>query len=288
MAGILFSLAAAFAWGASEFLGGMQSKSSRVLTVLWISSVGALLVGAVLVLVHGAPPPPVAKIWPAIPAGVLSVASLVFIYRAIAIGPAIVVVPTAAGAAVIPIIWGFITGAPLSIVPLLACILALGGSLLASGVAEFAKLSDSEKQRMKISLPYALFASVLVGAYFILSKEASEVDPYWTVTIARIADFVVVSGAILVVRVFRKPKPGQLHGKALLIAGLAGITDIIAELSYALASISIHTGIAAVVSSMYPAVTILLALLFWKEIPSRIQTVGLLVALIGVGVLASI
>lgn len=286
MFGILFSLAAAFAWGASEFLGGLQSKSSRVLTVLWISSVGALLVGAVLVLIHGAPPPPVAEIWPAIPAGVLSVASLVFIYRAIAIGPAIVVLPTAAGAAVIPILWGFITGTPLSIIPLLACIMALGGSLLASGVTEFAKLSAAEKQRMKVSLPYALIASVLVGAYFILSKEASEVDPYWTVTIARIADFVVVSAAIIVVSIFRKPKPGQLHFKALLIAGFAGITDIIAELSYALASININTGIAAVVSSMYPAVTILLALLIWKEIPSRIQTVGLVTALIAVGVLS--
>lgn len=286
MIGLIFAIGSAVAWGASEFFGGLQSKSSRVLTVLWISSVAALLLGVGILLVHQAPAPSLESIWPAIPAGVLSVASLGLIYRAVAIGPAIAVLPTAAIAVVLPIIWGYIVGEGLGVVAAIACVVALVGSLFASGITEFSSLSPADKKRLRASLPLALAASLLVGTYFVLTKEASQTDPYWTVTIARVADLVVVTLAILVVRIFRKPKPGQLHVKALTIAGLAGITDILAELSYALAATETQIGLAAAIASLYPAVTVVLALIIWKEIPSRTQTIGLIVTLIAVASLS--
>ena len=284
--GILFAVAAAVFWGGSEFLGGLQSKTSRVLTVLWISSVGALAVGFILVALYAKELPPLSEIWGAIPAGILSVASLVFIYRAVAIGPAIAVLPTAACAAILPVVWGFLTGSPFDLLGGITCAVALIASLFAAGVTEFTKLTEHERSRLKISLPYALIASVMVGAYFILSKEASQADPYWTVTIARMSDLVVVTITIGLVRIFRAPLQGQLNKRVLLVAGSAGITDILAELGYAISTTQIDIGVASVISSLYPTVTILLALIFWKEKPSITQTVGLVVTLAAVAFLS--
>ena len=284
--GILFAVAAAVFWGGSEFLGGLQSKTSRVLTVLWISSVGALAVGFILVALYAKELPPLSEIWGAIPAGILSVASLVFIYRAVAIGPAIAVLPTAACAAILPVVWGFLTGSPFDLLGGITCAVALIASLFAAGVTEFTKLTEHERSRLKISLPYALIASVMVGAYFILSKEASQADPYWTVTIARMSDLAVVTITIGLVRIFRAPLQGQLNKRVLLVAGSAGITDILAELGYAISTTQIDIGVASVISSLYPTVTILLALIFWKEKPSITQTVGLVVTLAAVAFLS--
>lgn len=284
--GILFAALSALAWGGSEFLGGMQSKRNRVLTVLFLSGVGSVLVGVVILLVRGIPLPSDSTVWMAVPAGVVGFVALGLIYKAIAIGPAIAVLPTATCATVLPVLWGFVTGEPFSLLSGLFCAVALAGSLVASGVSEFGKLDADERQRLRRSLPLALVAALFVGAYFVFTKESSEADPFWAVTIARSVDLLSVLLVMLVVFIVRRPPRDVVSGRALLVAAAAGVTDILAELFYALSTTMTSIGVASVISSLYPVATILLALIFWGEKPSRVQTVGLCVTLAAVAVLS--
>ena len=126
-------------------------------------------------------------------------------------------------------------------------------------------------------LGLALLAGFGFGSFFILISLVSRGAVFWPLAAARLSSFLFM----LVVALIRRQE--VLPKKAVLpVVLLAGALDVAGNAFFVLAT---HTGrldVAAILSSLYPAVTVLLASIMLKERVTRLQAVGILVALVAV------
>ncbi len=299
----LFALAASLSWGFSDIFGALQSKQSRVLHVLLLSCVAAALAATLVVVVSGEPHPPWASLGPAVGAGASAVLAVGCIYRAIAIGPAIVAVPIAAAGTIIPIVYGQFRGEPLTLITLLVCVLTLFSATVAAGAAELESLTPESRTQLKRSIPVAALAALGAGLFFIFTKVGSESAPLWTVLVCRLTALGLVLFVLLLANWFAKrsagraerrgapaPAPlrrlGEMSLVGLLISAAAGLTDFLADLCYAVATTGGNIGTVTVIASMYPAVTVILAVVFWRERLRPIQLLGAVLTMAGIAFLS--
>jgi uncharacterized membrane protein len=99
-----------------------------------------------------------------------------------------------------------------------------------------------------------------------------------------------VAGAVLLVHLRPRAAAAEvsaLRGRPLLLVLLVGVSDMVAETAYALATTRADLGVVAVLASLYPAVTVLLAVAVLHERARAAQRVGIGLALAGVVALAS-
>ena len=112
MAPLIISLASAFSWGVSDFLGGLTSRRMPVLGVLAVSQPAGLVMIGILILLFGADPISSDKIAIAALAGAASLGGLWAFYAAMAMGTVSVVAPTASLGVVVPVAVGLARGTP--------------------------------------------------------------------------------------------------------------------------------------------------------------------------------
>ena len=265
-----FALAASLSWGAGDFSGGVATRRAKVLSVV----VAAHAIGLVLLIVLAlswseALPTMLDVIWGSV-AGLVGAVGLVSFYQALAVGRMGIVAPiTAMLSAAVPVLFGaFFEGlpGPLQIIGFVLALIAVG---LISGLGVV-------RERPK-GLGLALLAGFGFGSFFIFISLVSHGAVFWPLAAARLSSFLF----ILVVTLTRRQE--VLPNKAVLpIVLLAGALDVAGNTFFVLAA---HTGrldVAAILSSLYPAVTVLLASIILKERVTRLQAVGILVALVAV------
>ena len=126
-----YALLASLAWGVGDFLGGLKSRIFPALVVMGVSQPFGLAALAIAVAVRGTAPPGPEVAWAAL-ASVFGTLGLVAFYRGMAAGAMSVVVPLAAVASGIPVIWGLAHGDHVSFLQELGFVAALGGGLMAS------------------------------------------------------------------------------------------------------------------------------------------------------------
>ena len=211
-------------------------------------------------------------IWGAI-AGIAGLAAIALLYRALAIGVMGVVSPvTAVLAAAIPVGFAAFHGEHLTmfqgfgIAMALVAIVTISASINANGTREFVTAGVRE----------ALVAGLLFGTFFILLGNARPEAGLAPLLAARVASVVVQLPIIIFARI--DVRVGRVLGLVLL----CGALDMTANVLYVLAARNGNLAIAAVVTSLYPASTVLLALTVLKERLSRTQLVGFACALVGV------
>lgn len=120
------------------------------------------------------------------------------------------------------------------------------------------------------------------GCFFILISRVNHVETFWPLAVARCTSVLFL---LVVVRVRRQPVlPGM---KAAPLVVLAGVLDAIGNAFFVLATHAGRLDVAAVLSSLYPAATVLLAMLLLRERVTRVQTLGILLALAAVPLISA-
>ncbi|HJR46028.1 MAG TPA: EamA family transporter [Actinomycetota bacterium] len=285
---VIFGLAAALTYGAADFLGGLATRRTKVLSVVLLSQVaGSLVLAGLIPFFIEVDPTGRALVWGAL-AGVAGAGGVAIFYQGLAIGRMGVVAPiTGVGAATIPIVFGLATGERPSAIALTGVILALVAVGLISKSSEATELElDAARPGrlagwMESGIAHALASGVGFGVFFILLDRAGEDTGLWPLLGVRGGSMITIVVALIASRGWDRPP----RSSAAMIVG-SGILDVSANVLYLLAAQRGLLSIAAVLTSMYPAATLLLARIALKERFERIQVLGLVVAAVAVSAIA--
>jgi len=268
-----FALLAALMWGFADFIGGMASRRIRVVTVLLLVEIGGMVLIAVGVAVIEPAMFSTEDALMAMAAGLIGTAALGLFYRALAIGTMSVVAPISATGAVLPVVFGILTGEVLSALQAVGLAVVLIGVVLASREQSSVTASGAD-QRMSIVL--AVCAAIGFGGFFILSHPPAEASVLWTVFFLRLAQVPVVAAIWLL---GGAELPSRRLGVGLICAGSL---DLAATLLIALANAEGDVSVVSVLASLYPVVTVVLAAIVLHERLLRSQYVGIVLALAGI------
>jgi drug/metabolite transporter (DMT)-like permease len=260
---IAYGLASAAAWGAGDFSGGIATKRSSVYSVILVSQlIGCtLLVVLALILAESVPRPGDWLLGAA--AGLCGVLGMIALYTGLARYHMGVVAPVAAVVtAALPVVVGLaIEGLPST-----GQLLGFGVALVAVWLLSRGKGNASFRAR-ELALPVA--AGMGFGLFFVLVDRVCSRSLIWPLVAARLSSMLLLAVLLAVRRQDPMPAPQQLP----LIA-LNGILDTAGNAFFALAARTGRLDIAAVIASLYPAATVLLAWLILKERLARKQWLG--------------
>lgn len=271
---VIFGLAASLCWGSGDFSGGLASRRANASSVVIAAyAVGFVLLVALALLWKEPFPSPVDIVWGGL-AGLAGVIGLISFYSALSIGRMGIVAPVSAVlTAALPVLFSaFTEGLP--------SLLQLGGFVLALLAIGLISRPERARGRPK-GIGLALLAGCGFGCFFILISHASHAATFWPLAVAR---FTSVFFMLVVVRIRQQQMLPKMTIAPIVL--LAGVLDAIGNVFFVLAT---HTGrldVAAVLSSLYPAATVLLAALVLRERVTRIQAVGILLALVAVPLIA--
>lgn len=221
-------------------------------------------------------PTPVGAAWSLI-AGSAGVIGLLAFYRGLAVGAMSLVAPLAAliGAG-LPVVAGYALGERLAPGQGAGIVAALAAVALVSRPA-----GDGEEGRGGLGL--AFLAGLGFAAFFVGMDRAvaAGAGSWWPLPIARTASVVLTSGAVAVAGRGR-----QLRGVMTPIVLVAGIADTAGNLGFLLARSQGSLGPAAVVSSLYPAVTVVFAWFLLDERLGKVHVAGVALAFAGIALIA--
>jgi drug/metabolite transporter (DMT)-like permease len=261
-----FGAVAAALWGAGDFCGGLAAKRAGVYSIVVVSQlcgVAALIVLAIAS--HETIPPPLSLAWCGV-AGVCGALGLLALYRALASGRMGMAAPISGVlSAAVPVV----AGAALQGVPgpftLAGFALALVGVWLVSSTA------DGVLQPRELMLP--IVAGIGFGLFIVVISRMSVGAVYWPLVAARVTSLSVITVVAIVSR-----QPLLPGGSDVPLVALAGLLDAAGNAFVVLAAHVGRLDVAAVVTSLYPVSTVLLASIILKERVSRWQFAGLVAA----------
>ena len=280
MAAIALGMGAALCWGLADFLGGIKAKVISLALILLISQFTAMIAVGILIAVGSCEAPSVAEVTPAIGAGVAQLIGISALYRALSIGTMSVISPiSASGAAVLPVIVGIATGERPEALQYAGMAAAFVGVILATRAPESLDGPGASREALILSAVAALgFGFFFVG----MDAAVEDAGPYWALLVARVSACIALGGVLLAIR----PKLG-LDRAALAPLALIGLLDVGANAFFALGTDTGLLSVVSVLASLYPVATVVLARAVLHERLARIQAVGVVVALAGVGMLAT-
>jgi len=273
MLAIGLSLAACLCWGVADYLGGLKSRHLPVLTVLMLSALFGLGLIISIVWVRGQALPHNPVLLFAVLAGAAGALALLLLYRAMAVGSMAIIAPISATGVVLPVLMGLATGDNPSHLQGFGMAAAILGSVLASRETN----NGGKEKRLAAGIGLAVGAAVCIGVFFIVMDRASDVDPYWASLISRSSQCVLLLPAVLYKRT--PLKIGGTHLPALIALGFV---DSLANFAWAVATTLGMLSLVAVIGALYPAVTVLLAILLLRERPQILQGIGVILAIAGV------
>jgi len=270
MTPLVFAGLAAVTYGASDFYGGMATRrSDATRVVLWSQVVGLMIGFVVAPLVGGAIGP--ADVGWGMAAGLAGALGLVSLYRGLSTGRAAVVAPMSGVlSGVIPAIVGFGLGERPSTV-----------TALGFGIAAIAVWLVSGGRLEKASgFSLGAIAGLGFGFFFVFLSPIPETAGLWPLIPAR-------SASILVLLLIRRRAAGPaLTRSTWALITAVGVGDMLANVFILLALQRGPLGEGAVVSSLYPAVTVVLSALILHERVRRYQWIGLALAVVAMALIA--
>jgi drug/metabolite transporter (DMT)-like permease len=285
---VLLGLAAAVLYGGGDFLGGMATRRAHVLSVLMLVETAAVIVSVAVALLSGGPAILSGLTW-GFSAGVIGGLGLIIFYVGLAAGPMSVVAPVSGlVATVLPVAVALAEGERPGVGVYAGALLCLVAIVLASSASETDEADEADEadgtglarppRRVGRAIAYGTASGVSFGLFFLLIRNAGQSGEVWPVAAGRIGELAVVLAAAAVLR----PGLRGLRGGLPLAAVSAGVIDVVANLCYVAATRIGAFGLAVVLASLYPGVTVLLARVVLGERLRWIQRAGLGLAAIGI------
>jgi len=267
---LLLALGASLAWGVGDFFGPLISRSVGVLPVLLWAQVGGVASLAVAVAIRADGPAGWGVLY-AIGAACGGMLGLFSYYRGMVTGTMSVVAPVAGVSAVIPVIFGIATGDH----PSIAQVAGVAAALAGVGLASIEHRNG--RRRVAAGVGLALLAACGFGFYFPWMHAAGKVDFWWASTVFRTTALLLVVTAVTSRRIDVRLTP-----RLAAIAAGAGIVDTVGNVCFAASSRHGLVSLTAVLASLYPIVTVLLAASILRERVAPLQRAGIALTLAGV------
>lgn len=291
---VVLGLLVSLTYGAGDFFGGLAAKRARAGAVV----LGSFVLSTVLLVVAtgvwwaaGTLPSPQGRdLALGAATGVVGPAALALLYHGLAVGRMSVVAPiTAVLAALVPFAWGLATGDRPGALAIAGVVVALVAVGFISGAPEHA---DSLREPGEAPLrsdrgvvAVACGAGLGFGVVYVLLGSTTDDAGLWPLLVARPLAVVLAAAALAVAATSRRRSvaaalttpPGARH-----LVAAAGVLDVGANTIYLAATRQGLLSIVAVLSSLYPAATVVLARVFLGERLHRQQVAGLVLAAVGV------
>lgn len=275
MTAVALALAAAAAWAVSDFMGGLQSRTLRLLTVLAVSQAAGLAIIAAVVVARAEPAPGARTFALAAAAGVAGVIGIAAFYRGLAVGAMSVVAPVSALGALVPVGIGLGRGERPTALQLSGVAVALAGAVLVS------RQPRAAGRGLASGAGLAVVAALGFGLFFVGIDAAREDGLLWAVLVVRAASTALVVAAAVGARTQLPPRP---HWPALVAVGAL---DMAANALFAAATAHGYVSLVSVVASLYPVGVIALARVVLGERLRAPQLVGAAAALAGVALISA-
>jgi drug/metabolite transporter (DMT)-like permease len=304
----IFALTAALLYGSADFLGGVATRRARALSVLPGSAFAGLLIVLIAVIASGGPARLPALAW-GLAAGVVGGIGLIVFYAGLAEGPMTIVAPTSAlTATILPVAVSLIDGERASYSVYAGALICLAAIVLVSSAGTPAERNSSpgdphysagdprhsapDLRSVTLvhrlagrgfhvsAIGYGLTAGATFGLFFIFLKYGGQSGALWPVFSARLAGFAVIVAAAALTQT--KPVIATGGARLLLATFGSGLLDASANVCYVLATRAGLFGLAVVLTSLYPGLTVLLARFALNERLRPVQLAGLLLAGLGV------
>ena len=278
---IVFALTAAVLYGSADFLGGAVSRRTHVLSVLVVSAPAGVAVLLAAALVAGGPVGTAGLPWAAA-AGVAGGAGLILFYAGLAAGPMRVVAPVSAlVSTILPVGVAIAGGERPGPLVYLGGGLCLVATVLVS--SEGIGRGQPGSRLAARGLLLGVGGGLGFGLFFLFLRYAGASGVLWPSAVSRITGAMVVTGAMawLGGLAWRSVSPWLLGA-----AVASGLLDAGANVCYVAATRAGLFGIAVVLTSLYPGVTVLLARVVLGERMRLTQLGGLLLAVAGIALVS--
>jgi len=276
MAAVFLALASSLTWGVADFSGGMLTRRMPLAAVTVFSQAAGFALLLVLLAFsrgvdwHSA--------WIGALGGLGGGAGLACFYAALARGTMSIVSPITASSANVPVGLAIGAGERPSTLALCGSGVAFGGAVLAS----FEERASSERGRSN-AIVLAVAAALAIGVFiYFLGRGSHDGSALSTLVGARV-------GSLTLLTTWAIASGSSLRTSARLapVVALVGLADVSANALFALASQHGLIAVVSVLGSLFPVVTVVLAHLVLRERISRVQRVGVAVALVGIAVVAA-
>ena len=271
---VIFGLAASLCWGSGDFSGGLASRRANPSSVIIAAyAAGFVLLIALALIGREKLPSALDIIWGGL-AGLAGAIGLAAFYQALASGRMGIAAPVSAVmTAALPVLFN-------SLIEGLPGWLQMVGFLIALLAIALISRPEGTKGRPE-GIGLALLAGCGFGTFFILISRVNHDSTFWPLAVAR---FTSVLFLVIVVRVRGQQMLPKRTLLPLVLA--AGVLDALGNAFFVLAAHSGRLDVAAVLASLYPAATVILAAIFLGERMTRIQAVGVLLALLAVALIS--
>jgi drug/metabolite transporter (DMT)-like permease len=277
MLALALALIAGLSWGTADFIGGVATRRLPVATVMLVAQGAGLVFTAVLVAVSGDAVPPARILAIGALGGVFGAVGLAALYRGLAVGRMGVVAPTAALSGVVPVAVGFLGGDRPAALQVLGMAVAGVGIVLAARTPD-----EGGAGGWAAGVGYALVAALFLGGLVACLDAAGDTSPQWAAFTVRL------SSAPLFAVAWLATTDRSLPGRADLITlASIGVLDNAANVIFAVAAQRGLLSLVAVVGSLYPVSTVLLARTVLGERMVRHQVIGVAGAFLGVALIAA-
>jgi drug/metabolite transporter (DMT)-like permease len=272
---ILFGLASALSWGAGDFTGGLAARRvGAYRSVFYAEVIGVIFLFIVLAFVGEPLPDRRAQIF-ALVAGVFGTMGLMLLYHSMTLGLMSIAAPVSALlAAALPVAVGIFSEGFPGFLTFIGFVFALFAVWMIS--QSEGGVSDILSHLSDLKLP--LLAGIGFGFYFVLMHQATkDGGAVWHMIYSRTGGMMLIVAYLLLTR-----SSWKIEMNALPIISLNGILDLGGNFFFILAGQAGRLDVAAVISSLFPGATVLLAWVFLKERLNRNQWIGVICALIAI------
>ena len=264
--GAFLALTAALTWGGGDFIGGYGSRRLSHFPVLFLSTIGSLTILTGVALLMGERIPSWSNLMYAIPAGVIGALGMGSLFKGLSLGNPAIVAPIAGVIqALLPLLVGMMDQG----IPGWTKLLGFGLGLV--GIWLVTRVKSDQVQGSRVSIILAVAAGLGFGSFLVLITRMDTQEIYFPLVAAKFAALITV---LIMIKLTGQTVP---RINAMPIVLFSGMLDAFGNIFYLVANQFTRLDIVAVLSSFYPAITVLLSFLILKDKILRTQWIGVFV-----------